>query len=57
MNRPDMFDLRVEREQALRKEMRAKIDAGVMTITVTPAEVEEYRSEVLRADRMMGADQ
>ena len=57
MNRPDMFDLRVEREQALRKEMRSKIDAGVMTITVTPAEVEEYRSEVLRADRMMGADQ
>ena len=55
MNRPDMFDLRVEREQALRKAMRSKIDAGVMT--VTPAEVEEYRSEVLRADRMMGADQ
>lgn len=52
-----MFDLRVEREQAARKEMRAKIDAGVMTITVTPYEVEEYRREVFHADRMMGADQ
>jgi len=51
-----MFDLRVEREQAARKEMRAKIDAGVTTLVVTPFEIEEYNREVLRADRFTGAD-
>lgn len=55
--RPDMFDLRVEFEQNARKKMRAKIDAAVMTATVTPHEIEEYRREVAEADRMMGGDQ
>ena len=57
--RPDMFDLRVEREQAARKELRAKLDGGVRLVTfkVTPYEIEEYRKETYEADRMMGGDQ
>lgn len=55
--RPDMFDLRVEREQAARKELRAKIDAKLVTIKVTPYEIEEYRKETYEAERMMGGDQ